>query len=159
MYFGSGQGPAVLYYHWTLTPAWLDRLWPHKNTPTIYSRFGLFHCLTVPSQIWMYILLPFFLRDVNKKKRPLLCVGVFFCLFSVMQKQGCLSLFLLSASPAGLSILSPLFFSSAKLFLSSHTITPPPPFLFSLVLSLLWCWAEVSSCLWCRAAGEGEEML
>lgn len=118
----------------TITEHWHRRGWTDFGLTKIHLLFihvlDYSTVLPSPRRSECTFCCHFFLKDVNKKKRPVLCVGVFFCLFSVMQKQGCLSLFLLSASPAGLSILSPLFFSSAKLFLSSHTINPPTPFSF-----------------------------
>lgn len=63
------------------------------------------------------------------------------CLFNVMQNQESLSLFLLSASPPGPSILSQLkiftFFLVQEAIPSRPYHIPPTPFCF--LVSLQWC--------------------
>lgn len=111
-----------------------------SHTSTVHQCFPFWHCPAVTWRIWMYILLLFY-KDVNRK-RSRCCVAVSFssvsfCLFYLLQEQRCcLSLFLLSASPPGLSILSQLFLV--------HEAIPGLPYHIPTPLLTRWCWAEVS---------------
>lgn len=119
----------------------------------VVGTFSLWHCPAVTWRIWLYTLMPFY-KDVSRKSDLCCALCVFFCLFYVMQKQRCLSLFLLSASPPGPSTLSQLFFLVQQITPDQPNHIHPP--LFSLppmVLSLGF------STLWWRAAGESEELL